>query len=96
MFFVADDGVHGVELWKTHGSRSGTLLVKDISRCSNQFGALSRSGTSLGRAKGTLFFAANDSTNGLELWKSDGTRSGTVMVKDIHAVPYGEYPTQGQ
>ena len=35
-----------------------------------------------------MFFAANDSTNGLELWKSDGTRSGTVMVKDINTISY--------
>lgn len=32
----------------------------------------------------TLFFAANDATNGFELWKSDGTTAGTVMVKDIN------------
>lgn len=32
---------------------------------------------------GTLFFVANDGVNGAELWKSDGTESGTVMVKDI-------------
>src|SRR5262249_6160142 len=33
---------------------------------------------------GTLFFAANDGTNSLELWKSDGTAAGTVLVKDIN------------
>ena len=33
---------------------------------------------------GTLFFRAQDETNGNELWKSDGTEAGTVMVKDIY------------
>ena len=33
----------------------------------------------------TLYFRANDGTNGEELWKSDGTASGTVMVKDINS-----------
>ncbi len=32
---------------------------------------------------GTLFFDANDGVTGLELWKSDGTATGTVMVADI-------------
>ena len=30
VFFVANDGIHGNELWKTDGSESGTVLVKDI------------------------------------------------------------------
>ena len=30
---------------------------------------------------GTLFFNAADVTNGRELWKSDGTLAGTVLVK---------------
>ena len=33
---------------------------------------------------GTLFFTANDATTGRELWKSDGTAAGTVLVKDIN------------
>ncbi|RYE26504.1 MAG: T9SS type A sorting domain-containing protein [Sphingobacteriales bacterium] len=32
---------------------------------------------------GEAYFAANDGTNGYELWKTDGTPAGTVMVKDI-------------
>ena len=35
-------------------------------------------------SNGTLFFIANDNTNGKELWKSDGTEAGTTMVKDIN------------
>ena len=34
---------------------------------------------------GTLFFAAADSgANGTELWKSDGTDAGTVLVSNIN------------
>ena len=33
----------------------------------------------------TLYFAAKDGINGHELWKTDGTEAGTMMVKDINS-----------
>ncbi|MEZ4655598.1 MAG: hypothetical protein R3E12_18915 [Candidatus Eisenbacteria bacterium] len=30
LFFSADDGVHGRELWKCDGTAAGTVMVKDI------------------------------------------------------------------
>src|SRR5688572_16045796 len=41
---------------------------------------------------GTYYFAADDGINGRELWKSDGTAAGTVMIKDIHLGPSSSSP----
>src|SRR5437868_3374972 len=78
LFFIADDGVSGPELWKSDGTSGGTVLVKDI-----RSAATGSTLAALGEVGGTLFFSADDGSNGAELWKSDGTLGGTVLVKDI-------------
>src|SRR5690606_17446557 len=35
IYFVANDGEHGIELWKTDGTFGGTTLVRDIREGSN-------------------------------------------------------------
>src|SRR5205823_8808173 len=78
LFFSANDGVNGTELWKSDGTAAGTVLVKDI-----RPGSAGSSPSYHTVVKGTLYFTANDGVNGVELWKSDGTAAGTVLVKDI-------------
>ncbi|NIR71236.1 MAG: T9SS type A sorting domain-containing protein [Phycisphaerae bacterium] len=78
LFFAADDGVNGEELWQSDGTTVGTVLVKDI-----QSGASGSSPRELTNVNGTIFFQADDGVSGLELWQSDGTTAGTVLVKDI-------------
>ena len=78
LFFTANDGLSGVELWKSDGTAGGTVRVADINS-----GTASSSPANLTNVGGTLFFTANDGTSGSELWKSDGTEVGTVRVKDI-------------
>jgi MYXO-CTERM domain-containing protein len=82
LFFAADATGWGPELWKSDGTTAGTVLVKSVSYPSN-FTLVNK----------TLFFTASDSTNGNELWKSDGTTAGTVLVKNIRSGSQGSNPT---
>jgi ELWxxDGT repeat protein len=52
-------------------------LVKDIHPSGDSAPLL------LTNVNGTLYFRAEDGSTGVELWKSDGTSSGTVLVRDI-------------
>ncbi|MFN6567748.1 ELWxxDGT repeat protein [Dendronalium sp. ChiSLP03b] len=79
LYFVADNGTSGKELWKSDGTAEGTVLVKDINP-----GSSDSSIFFFTEINGTLYFYADDGTSGRELWKSDGTAEGTVLVKDIN------------
>src|SRR5262249_21737397 len=89
LFFGADNGVSGKELWKSNGSAAGTILIKDI----NPGAAKSLAAFSfLTDVNGTLFFSATNGVSGYELWRSNGTGAGTALVKGISVGTSASYP----
>jgi ELWxxDGT repeat protein len=76
--FFSATGSNGNELWKATTS-TGATEVANINP-----GTASSSPGSKAYIGGKLYLAANNGTSGTELWKSDGTLAGTVIVKDIN------------
>lgn len=92
LFFSAYDGSIGRELWKTDGTQLGTILVKDIYPGGTTSSAMISPTVPFFAFNNTLFFSAYNTSGGAELWKSDGTLNGTVMVKDIMSGTNNSYP----
>jgi len=79
-YFFANDPATGNELWKTDGTTAGTVLVRDIypgpeSGIPNDAVAASVVGN-------RMLFVADDGVHGQEVWSTDGTSNGTVMLAD--------------
>jgi ELWxxDGT repeat protein len=89
VYFSANNGTNAAELWASDGSTGGTVMVKDINTTPSSSGTLDSSPNNLVNVNGVLYFVANDGIKGNELWRSDGTAAGTVMVKDINVVAGG-------
>ena len=85
IYFDASDGPHGEELWKTNGTADGTVMVKDINV--NNGDSWPSGFTNI---YGTIYFYATNVSGGkggnskYQLWKTDGTESGTVPVADLN------------
>jgi ELWxxDGT repeat protein len=58
-------------LSRTDGTASGTKVLRSVP--ADQLTAVGK----------TLYFQGSDKKHGNELWKSDGTRKGTRLVRDI-------------
>ena len=99
LFFSANDSSNGVELWKSDGTSAGTSLVKDINPgTGNSINITPGTKAFFTAFNNSLYFQATDGTSGYELWKSDGTPSGTSLVKDIQigsasSLPSGIFST---
>ena len=98
--FTAYSQAHGRELWKTDGTPAGTVMIKDIYPGPNSGASLVGSRMFPWKWDGTwkpivlgktLFFEGWTPASGGEIWETDGTPSGTVMLKDIYSGPKSGY-----
>jgi ELWxxDGT repeat protein len=82
VYFAASSIAGGRELWTSDGTSAGTIQVADI-----YLGTGGSSPSQLAVAGQQLFFLASDfdgaTKHGNELWVSDGTTTGTHLVKDF-------------
>lgn len=88
LFFGANNGTHGMELWKSDGTPTGTVMIKDIfpGSGSSSIGYITAVGSQ-------VYFVASNGPNGVELWKSDGSADGTTMVRDIRTGSASSFPS---
>ncbi|MFO1077834.1 MAG: hypothetical protein U1E73_08925 [Planctomycetota bacterium] len=86
LLFVADDGVHGAELWRTEGSSAGTYLVKDT--VPGSVGGMADDECDVvGDDQVPALLRANTPANGIEPWLTNGTAAGTFLLVDATPGP---------
>lgn len=93
LYFTMDDGIHGMELWQTDGTDTGTVMLLDINIGSADASPIldihskatgNTTPNSFVIYNGELYFLAVTATNGRELWVTDGTPQGTHLFYDLN------------
>jgi ELWxxDGT repeat protein len=85
LYFTADDGVHGNELFVSDGTTEGTQLLADLRPGDDNYGySYDSYPDNLVEYNGKLYFTADDGVHGNdELFVSDGTTEGTQLLVDL-------------
>ena len=88
LYFTADDGTNGYELWYTQNtgatSKSTNAITTALFKNINTIATESSNPTNFIVFDGKMYFTADNGTNGIELWESDGSVGGTKLKQDIN------------
>lgn len=85
IYFGAAEPVNGAELWKSDGTEAGTTMVANIDPTAPAIPNMGSNPAFFCTYNNAVYFSAFRTVDGRELWKTDGTEAGTVLVKDIAA-----------
>ncbi|RFS13754.1 3-coathanger stack domain-containing protein [Emticicia sp. C21] len=79
LFFLANSGSEGFELWKSDGTSAGTTLVKDFiaGPASPEFSNFQVTGS-------FLYFSVKDNADNRYYYRTDGTAEGTIEVSKLN------------
>ncbi|GMW00571.1 MAG: hypothetical protein AMXMBFR84_17080 [Candidatus Hydrogenedentota bacterium] len=82
LYFAASTPETGIEVWTCDGTPSSTRILQDINPGPGEaLSVVHPYGAALGDL---LVFRANDGIHGDEIWVTNGTSSGTFMLRDVN------------
>jgi ELWxxDGT repeat protein len=87
-YFIANSPDGGTELWRTDASEEGTYQVTDLAEgeANGAYDLINFKNT-IGEVNGNLIFGGSEADNEFEVYISDGTAEGTMLLADIN--PFG-------
>lgn len=95
LLFSAHDAEHGRELWASDGTAAGTRPVADIYPGPGSGLSLEMATVTLSRqisvAAGRAYFSADSPAAGIELWTTDGSATGTHLVRELVDGPHSSF-----
>jgi ELWxxDGT repeat protein len=89
VYFFATTSEQARGLFRSDGTAAGTVLIREFLSDGYDYESSYFFPKALAALGSSLLIAADDGVHGRELWKSDGTAAGTVLLKDIFPGPQG-------